>query len=167
MTFGVCLLHEQPSVVQTRVLYREYFGLFCGPPHRLFGKNDIDVSELRNEHSVSFESDELNGPLSGVAHLRTWLGMRSVPRGLSSNLPEVRRMIVTNIGIGALPVHVARKDVQAGLLWQVPPYDSLPAVDIHILTNARRSLNSAEKLLLDLLNTELDSVPLTERTYSA
>ena len=93
------------------------------------------------------------------------MGMRVELKGLSSNLPEVRRMIVANIGIGALPVHVARRDVNAGLLWQLPPYKSLPAVDIHLLTNARRSKNRAEKALLDMLNAELDTVPLSDRTY--
>ncbi len=165
VTFGVCLFHQQPPGLEARILYREYFGLFCGPPHRLYGRENIDIAELRNEDAVSFQTDELDGPLAGVAQLRRQLGMRAEPRGLSSNLPEVRRMIVANIGIGALPVHVARKDVQSGLLWQVPPYDSLPAVDIHMLTNARRSMNRAEKALLEMLNGELDAVPLSRRTY--
>lgn len=165
VTFGICLLHAPPAGLQARVLFREYFGLFCGPPHRLFGRHDIDPAELGGEDAVSFQTDEIDGPLSGVARLRRRLGMRSEPKGISSNLPEVRRMIVSNIGIGALPVHVAQKDVQLGLLWQVPPYKSLPAVDIHMLTNPRRSLNRAEKTLLDLLETELDTIPLSERTY--
>ena len=165
-TFGVCLFHHPPIGLENRVLYREYFGFFCGPPHRFYGRENIDVSELINEDAVSFQTDEINGPLSGVAHLRRALGMRPEPKGLSSNLPEVRRMIVANIGIGALPVHVAQKDVQMGLLWQVPPYKSLPAVDIHMLTNAKRSMNRAETALLEMLNAELDSVPLAERTYS-
>ena len=167
VTFGVCLFQQQPAGLEARVLYREFFGFFCGPPHRLYGRENIDASELKNEDAVSFQTDELDGPLSGVAHLRRRLGMRSDPKGLSSSLPEVRRMIVANIGIGALPVHVARKDVQSGLLWQVPPYNSLPAVDIQMLTNARRSMNRAEQTLLEMLNAELDSLPLTDRTYSA
>jgi len=167
VTFGVCLFQQQPAGLEARVLYREFFGFFCGPPHRLYGRENIDASELKNEDAVSFQTDELDGPLSGVAHLRRRLGMRSDPKGLSSSLPEVRRMIVANIGIGALPVHVARKDVQSGLLWQVPPYNSLPAVDIQMLTNARRSMNRAEQTLLEMLNAELDSLPLSDRTYSA
>ena len=167
VTFGVCLFQQKPAGLEARVLYREFFGLFCGPPHRLFGRENIDAAELANEDTVSFQTDEPDGPLSGVARLRGRLGMRSDPKGLSSNLPEVRRMIVANIGIGALPVHVARKDVQAGLLWQVPPYKSLPAVDIHMLTNTRRSMNRAETALLRMLNAELDAVPLAERTYGA
>jgi DNA-binding transcriptional LysR family regulator len=167
VTFGICLFQQQPAGLEARVLYREFFGFFCGPPHRLYGRENIDASELKNEDAVSFQTDELDGPLSGVAHLRRRLGMRSDPKGLSSSLPEVRRMIVANIGIGALPVHVARKDVQSGLLWQVPPYNSLPAVDIQMLTNARRSMNRAEQTLLEMLNAELDSLPLTDRTYGA
>lgn len=166
VTFGLCLLQHLPADLKARVLYRQYFGFFCGPSHRLYGQKDIAVSELRDENVVSFFTDELDGPLSGVAHLRRRLMMRQDPKGLSSNLPEVRRMIVANIGIGALPLHVAQKDVQSGLLWQVPPYSALPTVDIHVLTNPRRSLNHAEKALLEMLNAELDAVPLSERTYS-
>lgn len=167
MTCGVCLFHEPPTGLDARVLYREHFGLFCGPSHHMYGRDDIDITELVNEDFVSFETDEINGPLSGVAHMRKRFGMRPDPKGLSSNLPEVRRMIVANIGIGALPLHVAREDVNSGLLWQVPPYKSLPAVDIHLLTNARRSLNRAEQALLEMLNAELDLLPLAERTYGA
>lgn len=167
VTFGACLFQQQPVGLQTRVLYREFFGFYCGPSHRLYGKKNISDAELRNEDAVSFQTDELNGPLSAVAQLRRRFGMRSDPRGLSSNLPEVRRMIVTNIGIGALPVHVAKKDVQSGLLWQVPPYKALPAVDIHLLTNPKRSMNRAELALLNMLNAELENIPLTERTYHA
>jgi DNA-binding transcriptional LysR family regulator len=166
VTFGLCLLQHLPADLKARVLYRQYFGFFCGPSHRLYGQKDIAVSELRDENVVSFFTDELDGPLSGVAHLRRRLMMRQDPKGLSSNLPEVRRMIVANIGIGALPLHVAQKDVQSGLLWQVPPYSALPTVDIHVLTNPRRSLNHAEKALLEMLNAELDAVPQSERTYS-
>jgi hypothetical protein len=35
-----------------------------------------------------------------------------------------------------------------------------------MLTNAKRSMNRAETALLEMLNAELDSVPLAERTYS-
>lgn len=165
VTFGLCLMQQDPVGLEAQVMYREFFGFYCGPSHRLYGQDDIDVAELRDEDAVSFQTDELEGSLSSVARLRRRLGMRSEPRGLSSNLPEVRRMIVANIGIGALPVHIARKDVQTGLLWQVPPYSGLPAVDIHMLTNPKRGMNRAEMALLDMLQTELDSVPLDQRTY--
>lgn len=166
LSFGLCLLSEVPAALDTRVLFREFFGFYCGPPHRFYGRSDIAVEEMRHENAVSFQTDEVDGPLAAVAHMRGQLGMRSERKGLSSNLPEVRRMIMANVGIGALPVHVARRDVEAGHLWQVPPYRALPAVDIHLVTNPRRSLNRAEKALLEMLNAELDAVPLSARTYS-
>ena len=166
VTMGVCLLQEHPARLDARILYREYFGFYCGPRHPLFGREDIRLSDLRDEAAVSFQTDEVNGPLFGVAGLRKKVGMKPGLKGISSSLPEVRRMILSNIGIGALPVHVALKDVQLGQLWQLPPYTALPAVDIYLLTNPRRTKNRAEAALLDMLDTELTGVPLAERTYS-
>ena len=74
-------------------------------------------------------------------------------------------MIMSNFGIGALPVHVAEKDVQLGLLWQLPPYSALPAIDIYLLTNPKRTLNRAESVLSAMLDAELNRVSLTQRTY--
>jgi len=165
MTMGICLLQESPARLETVILYREFFGFYCGPRHRLFGRENIRMSDLKDEAAVSFQTDEVNGPLFKVAGLRQQVGMKPGLKGISSNLPEVRRMIISNIGIGALPVHVAQRDVQQGLLWQLPPYNALPAIDIYLLSNPKRTLNRAEKILLDLLKTTLTRVPLSERTY--
>lgn len=164
-TLGICLLQEQPNRLVSRVLYREFFGFYCGPLHRLFGRDDIRLSDLRDENAVSFQTDEVDGPLFAVAGLRKQVGMKPGLKGISSSLPEVRRMIISNIGIGALPVHVAQKDVQLKQLWQLPPYTNMPAVDIHLLTNPRRTMNRAETTLLAMLDAELTNVPLDERTY--
>ncbi len=166
VTLGVCLLHERPVKLDARILYREFFGFYCGPRHRLFGREDIRLSDLQDEEAVSFQTDEVSGPLYGVTGLRQKAGLKPDLKGLSSSLPEVRRMILTNIGIGALPVHVAQKDVQLGHLRQLPPYNALPSVDIYLLTNPRRRMNRAEAVLLAMLEAELDSVPLADRTYS-
>lgn len=165
VTMGICLLEDNTRKLDQRVLYREYFGFYCGPKHRLFGRKDIAVSELHDEYAVSFQTDEANGPLFGVAALRAQLGLRPGLKGISSSLPEVRRMIISNIGIGALPVHVARRDVAQGLLWQLPPYTGLPAIDIHIVTNPKRTMNRAEVGLLSLLQTTLEQTSLSVRTY--
>lgn len=165
VTMGICLLREQPARLESRVLYREYFGFYCGSSHRLFGRSGIRFADLENEYAVSFQTDEVHGPLFRLAELREKAGMKPGLKGISSNLPEVRRMIVSNIGIGALPVHVAQKDVQLGQLWQLPPYTNLPAVEIFLLTNPRRSMNRAEHALLAMLDDELNRVTLAERTY--
>lgn len=164
-TMGLCLIREKHQQLATRVLFREYFGLYCGPKHRLFGQEDIRLSELQGEDSVSFQTDIESGALYSVTLLREQALMKPELKGISANLPEVRRMIISNIGIGALPIHVANKDVQLGNLWQLPPYKKLPPVDICVVTNPKRSLNPAETVLLQMLNDQLDQTPIEARTY--
>jgi DNA-binding transcriptional LysR family regulator len=166
VSFGVCLVSQRLSRLDYRALYREYFGLFCGPGHRLFGRRDLKLSDLRDETAVSFQTDNAAGPLFGLARLRQKTGMRAELKGISSSLSEVRRLIACNVGIGALPVHIAARDVDAGRLWQLPPYTALPAIDIHLVTNPARSPNRAEAVLLEMLNREINDVPLRERSYS-
>lgn len=164
-SFGVCLLNKIPKNLEARILFREYFGLYCGPRHRLFGREKITRSDLRGEPSVSFQTEIEGGPLDSVARLREKARLAPGLRGVSSNLPEVRRMIIANIGIGALPVHVAERDVKRGQLRQLPPYDNLPAVDIYLLTNPRRKMSSPEARLLDMYERLIEAKDLKARTY--
>jgi DNA-binding transcriptional LysR family regulator len=164
-TFGLCLMREQDRALDTRILFREQFGLFCGPSHRLFGKERISLSELEGESSVSFQTDIESGPLHSVTLLREKALLKPDLKGISANLPEVRRMIVAGIGIGALPVHVAHKDVDAGSLWRLPPYSNIPAVDVFFVTNPQRSMNPAENKLIASINDLIQDIKLEERTY--
>lgn len=165
-SFGICLLDAPPKHVETRVLFREYFALYCGPRHRLCDKPEIGLADISGEASVSFQTELAGGPLDSVARLRERTRLATELRGVSSNLTEVRRMIIANLGIGALPTHVAERDVRAGLLRQLPPYSKLPAVDIHLVTNPRRKRSAREKVILDMFTKLLEDEPLTARTYS-
>jgi len=164
-TLGICLMREPDHALQAQVLFREYFGLYCGPHHRLFGKAKIRLSELHGESSVSFQTDAESGPLHSVTHLREQALLRTELKGISANLPEVRRMIVVGLGIGALPVHVAQRDVQAGNLWRLPPYTGIPAVDVFCVTNPNRSTNPAESKLIAAITDLIRTVRLEKRTY--
>ena len=85
--------------------------------------------------------------------------------GTSANLEEVRRMILAGLGIGPLPVHVVRRDVEDGMLWQLPPYDNLPEIDVHVVWNPKAKMNRAETAMLDLLLEQIKQRPIEERTY--
>lgn len=76
-------------------------------------------------------------------------------------------MIVAGLGIGPLPLHVARRDVTDGILWRLPPYDAPPAIDIFLLTNPDKAMNRAEKALLSGLQALIAETPLDERIYDA
>lgn len=164
-SLGICLMQSKDQSLVSKVLFREYFGLYCGPNHRLFGRKRVPLSELRGENSVSFQTDFEGGPLYGVTHLRERAALKPELKGISANLPEVRRMIVAGLGIGALPVHVAQRDVDLGNLWQLPPYTKIPSVDIFVVTNPRRSMNPAETVFVSALNGLIDDTPLEHRTY--
>lgn len=164
-SLAICLVHEKQPHLDYLRLFREYFGFYCGPRHRLFGRAGLSLSDLRGETSVSFKTDRLTDALRPVALVRAQAELEERIVGVSSNLEEVRRMILAGLGIGALPLHVARKDEQAGLLWRLPPYDDPPAIDIHIVTNPRSRLNRAEKNLIAMLRETVTRVSFQDRDY--
>lgn len=166
-SFGICLLSSMPQHLKTVLLYREYFGLYCGPLHPLFDAETIAITDLEHERFVSFQTETEGGPLEAVSRLRSSLKLSTGWRGGSSSLNEIRRMIIANVGIGALPVHVAKSDVAAGLLRQLPPFEGLPLLNIHFLQNPARRQSEAEQEFLSELQQQLKITSLKERTYGA
>ncbi len=166
-SFGICLLSQIPKNLNHAVLYREYFGLYCGPRHPLFHAESISPADLEGEPFVAFQTEALGGPLEDISKLRTQLKLSLHWRGVSSSLNEIRRMIMTSIGIGALPVHVARQDVSAGHVRQLPPYKNLPLISIYLISNPARRYTEAETAFLAALASELATVGLGDRTYGA
>ena len=164
-SLGLCLMSKEITKIRDNVLYRESIGLYCGPSHRLFGRKDIKLNDLEGEKSVAFQTEVEGGPLASVRKLRERLSLDQNIRAISANLPEIRRMIVVGAGIGALPVHVARRDVEAGLLWPLPPRSKLPSVDMFYLVNPARNLSPGEKILITMLDDLVNGTSLASRTY--
>ena len=44
-------------------------------------------------------------------------------------------------------------------------YSGLPVADIHFVTNPRRSLNPAERVLVGAVENLIETTPIAERTY--
>lgn len=164
-SLGICLIHEKDPQLDHALLFREYFGFFCGPRHRLFGCAGLRLADLRGETSVSFRTDQFTDALRPVALLRAQAQLDERVVGVSSNLEEVRRMIVAGLGLGPLPVHVAQRDLEAGLLWRLPPYDAPPAIDVYVVSNPRSRLNRAEARFLAMLHQRIETTPFPERDY--
>ena len=164
-SMGICLVHKKHAQLEYTRLFREYFGFFCGPGHRLFGRSGLSLSDLRGETSVSFRTDSMTDVLRPVALLRAQAELGEHVVGVSSHLEEVRRMIMAGLGIGPLPIHVARRDVDAGHLWRLPPYENVPAIDIYVVHNPRAHLNRAERVMIDLLLNRIRETPIKARDY--
>lgn len=165
-SFGICLVHQRAARLEYELMYREYFGFFCGPRHPLFGRRGLRLRDIRGHASVSFQTDQITDALRSVALLRAQHGLDDRVVGFSSHLEEVRRMIVAGLGIGPLPIHVVQRDVRDGLLWRLPPYKAPPAIDVFLIWNPHCRLNRAEATLLAALRTAIEKRPLSERTYS-
>ncbi len=165
-SFGICLVNRKFQDVEYHLMYREYFGFYCGPPHPLFGRENLKMADLRDYPAVSFDTEDINDALRPVALLRSKWGLDYDIVGRSSQLEEVRRMIQCGMGIGSLPIHVMERDVADGLLWRLPPYDNPPEVDIFLVTNTARRLNRAEDLMINQLKQAIDETPLRDRTYT-
>ena len=164
-SFGICLVHQTLPKLQYAQLFREYFGLYCGPRHRLFGETDLELDDLRSETFVSFQTDRLSDALRPVAMMRATAHIDGRRVGTSSSLEEVRRMTICGLGIGSLPLHIARNDEANGMLWRLPPYKDPPAIDIYLVWNPRAHFNRAETGLLGMLREMIETTPQRERDY--
>ncbi|SFN64463.1 transcriptional regulator, LysR family [Roseovarius lutimaris] len=164
-SFAICLVHQRNSKLEYKRLFREYFGLFCGPPHPLFGRKNLTRADLAGHSAVSFGTDRLQDALKPVTLMRAQAELGDQIIATSSHLEEVRRLIIAGLGVGPLPLHVAARDVRDGQLWQLPPYDQTAPIDVHVVWNPRAVLNRAEKWLLDRLLQRIEDTPMEERTY--
>lgn len=165
VSFAICLLREHNPKLETRRMFREFFGLFCGPAHPLFGRRGLALADLAGQPSVSFVTDQITDALRPVTLMRAAAGLDERVVGNSAHLEEVKRMIVAGLGIGPLPIHVVREDVERGRLWRLPPYENPPAIDVHLVWNPKARMNRAESYLLQALKERIEATPMAERTY--
>lgn len=164
-SFGICLVNRRRPDLDYQMVYREFFGFYCGPAHPLFGRNGLTMADLKNHPTVSFDTDDINDALRPVALLRGQWGLDDEIVGRSSQLEEVRRMIQCGMGVGSLPIHVVERDVRDGFLWRLPPYDDPPQVDIYMVLNPRKRLTRAEDIFVTELRDRIAQTPLEARTY--
>jgi DNA-binding transcriptional LysR family regulator len=162
---GIGLASVQHPDLRYQHLYREHFGFFCGPSHRLFGRTGLTLKDLEGEKAVSFRVFTFSDWVQTIGALNKRANLAVPMVGISDHLEEVRRMILAGMGIGALPIHVMERDVRDGLLWQLPPYDDAPAIDVHLVTNPKTQLGRIESAFVHLLTSTVQSKPLDERSY--
>ncbi|RLM27018.1 LysR family transcriptional regulator [Brenneria alni] len=142
---GICLKHKSVSgLADTPLLHQRYF-LYCGKQHPLFGQQHLSISDLHNEDFVSFASEQLDGVLAPLALFRAQQALEGQIIGTSASLDEVRRMVRSGLGIGALPEHVVNREAEAGHLWKLPPYDGIARITLYLMWNQEPKYNQAEE----------------------
>ncbi|WP_082874984.1 LysR family transcriptional regulator [Burkholderia sp. MSMB1589WGS] len=135
--------------VEYAPLSRERYSFYCGRNHRLFGINEITVTEIRREGLAAISGDKIgrnSWPLQ-VAKNKFDLVGDVVARSESIN--EVRRLIVAGYGIGLLPNHIAREDVENRLLWRLPIENGQIDIEVNFIWNSKKRMNRSEKIFIN------------------
>lgn len=109
------------------------------------------MEHLRNENFVSFASEQLDGVLAPLALYRAQERLEGRTVGTSCSLDEVARMVRTGIGIGALPEHVVRADLDASRLWKLPPEDGVARISLYLMWNQNPRFSEAEEVFFSCL----------------
>ncbi|WP_271272458.1 LysR family transcriptional regulator [Aliamphritea hakodatensis] len=153
---GNCTIGIYDGVIPRQMvaaeLCREVFALFCGTGHPLFGREGLALGDLRGEPFIGFTADVLGGEhMTEVTALRAKASIGQNVRGTSSNVKEVLRMIECGVGIGFLPLHIAREAEQTGRIWRLPPYEELPESAVYYVYNPGTSFSAVERLFIDHL----------------
>lgn len=160
---GICLMQRKPEPLVGYTLARQQYRLYCGPHHRLFGRHNLSMDELKLEPYISFSSEQLDGVLSPLAVFRAQQGLKGPVIGQSSRMQEIQRMIVAGMGIGCLPEYTVMRDVKEGRLWPLPPYDGVAPIDLNVLWHSDGRFNAAEQAFIDFFHNALAKVPLEDR----
>ncbi len=148
--FGICLLTKPVSTIRCDFLYRQPFGIFCGPSHRLFGVNDVELANIRNDHWVSFACAETFNLMEPMVSLRLGSSIAGNVVAVCQDIQDIRRFIAAGIGIGILPLPFAEPDVAEGRLWQLPVRDEGElAADLYLVSNPATSYQPAERAFLE------------------
>lgn len=164
--FAITPLYQTPDQFECFHLFREHCAFYCGPTHRLFGRKDVTAAELRNEASVTYyRPASISYTLQTIADAHAEMQLAEPAVAVSNHMEEVRRMIVAGVGIGVIPIHIAARDEQDGLLWRLPPYKPMMPVDIFMITNPRVQPSRVEQSLIDVIKELVEAKPLKERTY--
>ncbi|OLF53068.1 LysR family transcriptional regulator [Pseudomonas chlororaphis] len=150
-TLGLSLNRRSQPRLEQRLFLRQRYAFFCGKHHALFGQQKVAEGDLQRENFVSFTSDQIGGMLSPLTIFRDQQGFSGRIVASSPSLEEVRRLVIAGYGIGCLPEHVVAADVEAGLLWRLPPDAGIADVDIHLLWNREQRMSRAETIFIDTL----------------
>ena len=163
--FGIGPVHSKAPKFRYTHIFREYCGFYCGSAHPLFGRTNLTVADLENQSAITYRSAIDTDTLKSISDMRDKVRFADPFTGVANNLEEVRRMIVAGLGIGAIPVQVAARDVKDGLLWRLPPYEDVMPIDIYLIVNPAVRPSRAEAAYLEILGDIIDKTPRKKRVY--
>lgn len=144
LPFGICLLARPIVPLECRFLFREAFGIFGAPDHRLRGAGTIGLEDLKDERWVTFTAESLEPMVA----LRLGADLAGRVAVSTSSPREIRRFISVGAGIGILPLASAQRDVAEGRLWQLPVlHEGQLGADLYFICHPAAQHSPAELAL--------------------
>ena len=142
---GFCLLAKPLVNLPSTRLFREEFRVFCGAEHPFFGQESVSVRDLQREPFISFACATEGMGLEPMSVLREGTRLGNRINGLSTNMEEVRRMIIAGLGIGILPLMPAKSDIRDGALWPLKITDEPIGADVYLVHAPLEKLSASEQ----------------------
>lgn len=156
---GICLLTKPMLGLDCKLLFREEFVVFCGAEHRLFGQVEVTARDLQQEPFVAFTCATEGMGLEPMVMLREGAGLGNRISGSSHNLEEVRRMIVSGLGIGLLPLTAVADEVAQGQLWPLRFSEDPLGADVFLVRHPAAPPTVPEQKFIDLVDELLQLYP--------
>ncbi|WP_343035842.1 LysR family transcriptional regulator [Sulfitobacter maritimus] len=158
-TIGFCLLAKPLVNLPSIRLFREEFRVFCGAEHPLFGQETVALRDLQREPFISFACATEGMGLEPMSVLREGTRLGDRINGLSTNIEEVRRMIVAGLGIGILPLKTAQDDIRRGDLWPLQITDEPIGADVYLVHAPIEKLAPSERKFVEIAQELLTLYP--------
>lgn len=130
-------------------LIKQKYALFCSDKHPLFHENIQSIEEIKGHGFISFQSEQLNNPLSTLSELREAILKNNKLLVTTNNIDEVIRFIQSGIGFGLLPRHMIEKRHNSSLFKQLPPFPYVSIIPVLLTWHKDRELSLLEQYFIN------------------
>lgn len=163
--FGIAPVYRQREDFEYFHIFKEHCAFYCGPGHPLFGRENLTLDDLAGHRAITYKPAVFTNALQTITEMHSKARFADPLVGVSAHMEEVRRMIIAGLGIGAIPIHIAERDVRDGLMWRLPPYEPVMPIDVYLITNPKVRPSRTEQAFIDVLKEVVLARSLEERTY--
>ncbi|MBN9889907.1 LysR family transcriptional regulator [Salipiger abyssi] len=138
--------------LRSQPLTPQEFGVYCGPDHPLYRRQEVDPELLAASDVVGYEEDHIAGVLSALAVWRVRHGIGGRFIASTTGIVDLVELIEQGRAIGCMARgHAHRYGTR---LWQIPVNATPPLVDMFSVIDFERHMTPVEAALIDHLEGE-------------
>ena len=135
---------------QTRLLKTCSDVLIVGQDQRKLAESVHSLKDLQSYSMIQLGADTSSYYTYSQFYLKHGLTMHADIEVATADL--ILPMVEKNLGIGFLPLELAKTALQQKRVFQIPLQEEIPERGIYMIYKARKEENQARKKFLDMLN---------------